>query len=64
MTVRPGDIVVGEQDGLVTFPPEEAPAVIEKALQQRGAEEATMRAIREGRWDRTFVDALESRSLN
>jgi len=64
MTVRPGDIVVGDQDGLVAFSPEEAPAVIGRALQQRDAEEATMRAIREGRWDRTFVDALESRSLN
>jgi regulator of RNase E activity RraA len=64
MTVRPGDIVVGDQDGLVAFSPEEAPAVIDKALRQRDAEEATMRAIRDGRWDRAFVDALEARSLN
>ncbi|AOO82685.1 RraA family protein [Bosea vaviloviae] len=64
MTVRPGDLVVGDQDGLVVFSPEEAPSVIEKALRQREAEEATMQAIREGRWDRVFVDALEARSLN
>ena len=64
MTVRPGDIVVGDQDGLVAFSPDEAPAVIDKALRQRDAEEATMRAIREGRWDRSFVDALEARSVN
>ena len=32
MTVMPGDIVVGDQDGLVAFSPDEAPAMIEKAL--------------------------------
>jgi regulator of RNase E activity RraA len=64
MTVRPGDIVVGDQDGLVALSPGEASAVIEKALRQRDAEDATMQAIREGRWDRAFVDALEARSLN
>jgi len=64
MTVRPGDIVAGDQDGLVALSLDEAPVVIEKALRQRDAEEATMLAIREGRWDRAFVDALEARSLN
>lgn len=64
MTVRPGDIVVGDQDGLVALSLDEAPVVIEKALRQRDAEEATMLAIREGRRDRAFVDALEARSLN
>jgi regulator of RNase E activity RraA len=64
MTVRPGDIVVRDQDGLVALSLDEAPVVIEKALRQRDAEEATMLAIREGRWDRAFVDALEARSLN
>ena len=46
MTVMPGDIVVGDhQDGLVAFSTKEAPTVIEKALKQRDAEEATMRAM-------------------
>ena len=47
-TVRPGDIIVGDQDGLVALSLDEAPVVIEKALRQRDAEEATMLAIREG----------------
>jgi regulator of RNase E activity RraA len=64
MTVRPGDIVAGDQDGLVAFSTDEAPTVIEKALKQREAEESTMRAIREGRWDRSFVDGLEARVVN
>lgn len=64
MVVRPGDIVVGDQDGLCAFPQEMAEGVIEKALAQHAKEEATIAAIREGRWDRSFVDALEARCMN
>ena len=64
MVVRPGDIIVGDQDGLCAFSPEIAEAVIEKALAQHVREEATMQAIRDGGWDRTFVDALEARCMN
>ncbi len=64
MTVSPGDIIVGDEDGLLAFAPHEAPEAIEKALKQQAAEEATMQAIREGRWDRSFVDRLEARCAN
>jgi regulator of RNase E activity RraA len=64
MVVRPGDIIVGDQDGLCAFSPSLAEDVIAKALKQHAAEEATMAAIREGRWDRSFVDALEARCMN
>ena len=64
MVVNPGDIIVGDQDGLLAFPPSLAAKVIEKALAQEQNEEGTMQAIREGRWDRTFVDALEARCAN
>jgi regulator of RNase E activity RraA len=64
MVVRPGDIIVGDQDGLCAFSPSLAKEVIAKALKQRDGEEATMQAIREGRWDRSFVDALEARCMN
>jgi regulator of RNase E activity RraA len=64
MAVCPGDIVVGDQDGLVVLSRDEAPTVIEKALLQKQKEEETMQAIREGRWDRSFVNALEARSIN
>lgn len=64
MVVRPGDIVVGDQDGLCAFSPAIAESVIEKALAQHAKEEATMQAIRDGRWDRSFVDALEARCMN
>lgn len=64
MVVRPGDIVVGDQDGVLCFAPADAAAVIHGALKQHAAEEATMDAIRGGRWDRSFVDQLDERCLN
>jgi regulator of RNase E activity RraA len=64
MVVNPGDIIVGDQDGLLAFFPSLASKVIEKALAQEQNEEGTIQAIREGRWDRSFVDALESRCAN
>ena len=64
MPVNPGDIVVGDQDGLLAFPASLAAIVIEKALAQEQNEHGTIVAIREGRWDRAFVDALEARCMN
>jgi regulator of RNase E activity RraA len=64
MVVNPGDIIVGDQDGLLSFAPSLASTLIDKALAQHQREEATMQAIREGRWDRSFVDALEARCMN
>ncbi|VTU31839.1 RraA family protein [Variovorax sp. PBL-E5] len=64
MLVRPGDIVVGDQDGLMAFAPDEAETLIEKARAHLKAEAETMRAMKEGRWDRSFIDALEARCAN
>lgn len=64
MVVNPGDIVVGDQDGLLAIPPEEAAELIGKARAVLEAEEKTMQAMREGRWDRSFIDALEARCNN
>ena len=64
MVVMPGDIIMGDDDGLLAFAPEEAESLIEKALAQKAKEEATIQAILENRWDLSFVDALEARSNN
>jgi len=64
MAVNPGDIIVGDEDGLLAFSPSLASQVIEKALAQQQTEEGTIRSIREGSWDRSFVDALEARCAN
>jgi RraA family protein len=64
MVVQPGDIIVGDQDGLLAFPASEASALIDKALAQQKKEELQMQEIRQGRWDRSGVDALEARAIN
>ncbi len=64
MTVMPGDIIIGDEDGVLCFPPEEAESLIAKALAQKTKEEATIQAILESRWDLSFVDALEARCNN
>jgi len=64
MVVNPGDIVVGDQDGLLAFSPDEAELLIEKARAHLETEARTIQAMKEGRWDRSFIDALEARCNN
>lgn len=64
MVVNPGDILVGDQDGLLAIPQTGVEPLIEKARAVLVAEEKTMQAMREGRWDRGFIDALEARCNN
>lgn len=64
MVVNPGDIIVGDQDGLLAFPASEAAALIDKALAQQNKEDLQMEEIRAGRWDRSFVDGLEAKAIN
>lgn len=64
MLVQPGDIIVGDQDGLLAFPASEAEVLINKALGQQQKEELQMQEIRQGRWDRSFVEALEAKAIN
>ena len=64
MVVNPGDIIVGDQDGLLAFPVQGVESLIERARAQLLKEEQTMQAMREGRWDRSFIDALEARCAN
>lgn len=64
MVVNPGDVVVGDQDGLLAIPQQGIEDVIEKSLAHLQAEARTIQAMREGRWDRSFIDALEARCNN
>lgn len=64
MVVQPGDIIVGDQDGLLAFPASEAATLIQQALIQQGKEEQQMDEINQGRWDRSFIAALEARAVN
>ena len=64
MVVNPGDIVIGDQDGLLAFAQDDAETLIERARATLEAEAKTMQAMKEGRWDRSFIDALEARCNN
>ena len=50
-TVNPGDVVVGDEDGVVTFPPSIAPSLIEAVRAQQVRETEILKMIREGRYD-------------
>ncbi|SAK91555.1 RraA family protein [Caballeronia ptereochthonis] len=64
MVVNPGDVVVGDQDGLLAIPPDDVERVLQKARDVLAAEARTMAAMEAGTWDRSFIDALEARCNN
>jgi RraA family protein len=64
MVVNPGDVVVGDQDGLLAIPQQGLEELIDKAIAHLQAEARTIQAMKEGRWDRSFIDALEARCNN
>jgi RraA family protein len=63
MPVSPGDVIVGDEDGLLAIPPDEVAALIEKARVQQKTERETVQAILERRYDRTWLDALERKAM-
>lgn len=58
--VYPGDIVIGDEDGLVIIPSAQAEAILEKIRIQEVNEQNIMKAIAEGTIDRSWVDATLS----
>ncbi|MEK5443416.1 RraA family protein [Fredinandcohnia sp. FSL W7-1320] len=57
VTVHPGDILVGDDDGIVVINPNDAPEILEKTRKTVAKEAEIMVAIKKGTWDRTWVDA-------
>lgn len=56
MVVRPGDIVVGDADGVVAVPQADAEAVLAAAREQKKKEDASLAAIAASTFDRKWVD--------
>ena len=52
--ISPGDIVVGDEDGVVSFPAAIAPSLLEAVRAQTRREEETLVAIREGRYQGSY----------
>ena len=52
----PGDIVVGDGDGIVIINPADAPLLAEKAKAKQAKEQAIFQAIEAGTRDKSWVD--------
>jgi RraA family protein len=52
--ISPGDFVVGDEDGVVSFSQGAAPALLEAVKAQVAREEATLLSIREGRYQGSY----------
>ena len=57
MVIEPGDIILGESDGVLAVPYADAEVVLKKAEAKHSAETAQMAAIEAGTNDRSWVDA-------
>ena len=62
MVIEPGDIVIGDSDGVLCVPLAEAEEILKKTQAKHEAETRQMKAIAEGTNDRSWVDkALQER---
>jgi RraA family protein len=64
MVVNPGDIIVGDEDGLLAIAPADVESVIEGARKQQAKEAAALQSIAEGRFDRSWVMPHRERMMN
>ena len=60
IVVRPGDIVVGDTDGVVIVKEEDAPALIELATKMYNNEQIAFENIAKGTFNRDWIDAAIS----
>ncbi len=56
VVINPGDILVGDEDGVVVIRPEDAPELLKKTQAKNLAEQKTMEEIENLAWDRTWID--------
>ncbi len=63
MVVQPGDIVVGDEDGVLAIAPAEAEAVLAAARKQGEREANSLRAIAEGQLDRSWIEPHERKMM-
>ena len=61
MVIEPGDLVLGDDDGLVCVPFDHVTSVYEATVKKHAAEEKKMQAILAGKDDRSWIDAALSR---
>ncbi len=57
LVVRPGDIIVGDQDGVVVIQPQDAPDLLTQAKNKLAQEQQTMKEIEDLNWNRDWIDS-------
>lgn len=57
IAVNPGDVIVGDPDGVIVIPRRDAPQVLEDARKFRDSDEKKLVAARTGTLDRSWVEA-------
>ena len=57
MVIRPGDLMVGDADGFLCIPCENAPELLTAARAKLASEQETLRNIDAGTYDSSWVDA-------
>ena len=57
MTIEPGDLILGDEDGLLCIPFDQAEAIYEQASAKHAAEEVTLANIAAGKLDTSWIDA-------
>ncbi len=56
VVVQPGDIIVGDEDGIVVINPRDAEELLEKSRSKSRAESQVIKEIANMSWDRTWVE--------
>lgn len=56
MLIHPGDLILGDEDGVAVIPLEEAEQILEKAKLQGQKETEILKSIEDGTIDRSWVD--------
>ena len=56
MVIEPGDLVIGDWDGVLSIPFEDVESILKKTNEKQAAEVVDMEKIEAGEWDRSWVD--------
>lgn len=57
MTIEPGDLILGDEDGLLALPYDQVPALLEAAEAKHAVEEQMLAQIAAGTLDTSWIDA-------
>jgi regulator of RNase E activity RraA len=58
MVINPGDVVLGDSDGVVAFSPKAALEAAQLGKEKLAQEQATLKAIRDGSYSDAWIDAV------